>query len=81
MCSSCAYDTTFNHNGSEVKGTVYGLFNQENKTPGVNYEVSVGNIVWSAILCETIIVPVILVGWYLYTPISMQTCRPGELID
>jgi len=49
----------------------FGLFNKdEMKNPQVQYRISTGNVVWSVIFCETIIVPVYLVGWYLYEPVG-----------
>jgi len=47
-----------------------GLFNQEKKNPQVEYSVIVGNVIWAVILCETVIAPVVIFGWYLYEPIG-----------
>ena len=38
----------------------------EKRNPAVRYEISVGNIVWSVLLSETIVVPIVLLGWYLW---------------
>lgn len=40
----------------------------EEKHPCVAYEVSIGNVIWSVFLFQTIIVPVWLIGWDLYEP-------------
>lgn len=45
-----------------------GWANLDEKNPDITYKVSVGNVVWSVLFCETIIVPVILTGWYLFEP-------------
>ena len=47
----------------------YGLFDQDElKDPRVQYKVIPGNVVWAVILSETVIVPIILIGWYLWEP-------------
>lgn len=66
MFSGCAEEKM-------IDGVVYqpyGLFDQsEHKNPNIAYEVDVPNVVWAIIFCETIVVPVIVVGWDLYEPI------------
>jgi hypothetical protein len=57
--------------------STYGLFNQPNKD--VCYKISVGNVVWSIILIETIVMPVYFVGFSLFNPTGPKvngTC-PG----
>ena len=60
----------------EINDKVYkpvGIFNQDEKSTNVHYSVSVGNVVWSILLCETVVVPIVLVGWYIENPdCSMQ---------
>lgn len=48
----------------------YGLFNTDERNEHIKYDISIGNIIWSVLLVETIIVPIILVGWYLYEPVE-----------
>ena len=49
----------------------YGLFDEGDKrNPNVEYDVVIGNVIWSVFLVETIAAPVILVGWYLYEPVG-----------
>ena len=51
----------------------YGLINQdENKDPTIRYEVSVGNMVWSVIFCETVVVPLYFFGWSLFNPVAKK---------
>lgn len=51
----------------------YGLFNEgSSKSRNICYEVSVGNVVWSIILIETIIMPIYFVGFSLYNPIRAK---------
>ena len=58
----------------------YGLFNEStDKSKNVCYKISVGNVVWSIVLIETIVMPVYFVGFSLYNPIGPKvngTC-PG----
>lgn len=50
----------------------YGVFDGENKKEGVKYKASIGNIVLSIIFIETIFVPVVLCGWYLWEPVGLE---------
>lgn len=50
--------------------TQYGFANLNEKDSRVEYRLIIGNIVWGAILGETIIVPIIIGGWYLYEPVG-----------
>lgn len=54
----------------EFEFKTYGLFNKNEKNENIRYELSIGNIIWSVLLIETIFVPVILIGWYLYEPVE-----------
>ena len=47
----------------------YGLLDPQDRNPDVEYRVVDLNIVLSAVLIETIFVPVILLGWHLYEPV------------
>jgi hypothetical protein len=51
----------------------YGLFNENTgKSDKVCYEVSVGNVVWSIILIETVVMPVYFIGWSLFNPVAVK---------
>jgi len=51
----------------------YGLFNEEEKrNPDIEYELIVGNVVWSVILFETIAVPIYMIGFSLYEPVGLK---------
>jgi hypothetical protein len=51
----------------------YGLLNKdENKDPTIRYEVSVGNIIWTALLVETVVVPIYFIGFSLFNPIAKK---------
>lgn len=49
-----------------------GVFELDDKNPDIEYEVSIGNIVLSVIFVETIIVPIVLCGWYLFEPVNQK---------
>jgi len=49
----------------------YGIANEDVvKQPNVKYEISAGSVIVAIILCETIIVPVYVIGWDLYEPVA-----------
>lgn len=48
----------------------YGFMNMDDKHEDIKYRISKGNVVWSIILCETIVAPVVLCGWYLWEPVE-----------
>lgn len=70
----CADDKTINGRHYET----YGLFNvDEAKDRCVNYTISIGNVVWSIILIETIFMPVYFIGYSLYEPSAQKECTPN----
>lgn len=76
LFTSCADSQKFTNENSTgetqtVKVESYGLFNQDDKIAGVDYQVCVGNVVLSVIFSETIVVPIILCGWHLWEPIEV----------
>ena len=69
---SCADDKTFvDEKGKAFTAEPYGWadYNTE-KIEGVNYNVCVGNVVWSVLLSGTVIAPVCLTAWSLFEPVS-----------
>lgn len=66
-----------------VEYNCYGLFNIESqKNPDIEYRVVIGNVVWGIILIETVIAPVVIVGWYLWEPVAKMdsTRTKGQVI-
>ena len=54
-----------------VKYDTYGILNaDEKKNPNIEYRMVWGNLVWSLILCETIIAPFYFIGFSMYEPIG-----------
>lgn len=51
----------------------YGLFNEStDRSKDVCYKISVGNVVWSIILAETLVAPIYFIGFSLYNPVRMK---------
>lgn len=51
----------------------YGYFNEkQSRSKNVCYEVSFGNIVWSIILVETVVVPIYFIGFSLFNPVRLK---------
>ena len=70
---SCSDNRTFEIDGKTVVVPVYGWADSnELKRDDINYKVCVGNVVWSFITFETVFVPVILTGYYLFEPVSVK---------
>jgi hypothetical protein len=67
----------------EIKGTMvptYGLFNEDDKFENVEYEISIGNVIWSIILIETIFMPVYFIGFSLFEPVGMKDGSGPKLL-
>lgn len=70
LLCSCGSDKSVEIDGhKQVVATQYGILNQDTKLDGVHYQLNIGNVVWSIILVETVVVPVVLLGFYLYEPL------------
>lgn len=78
LVSSCASPKTFMIDGQRTEVKPYGWANKDNRyNDKVVYEPSIGNVVWSIIGIETIVLPVWLTGWQLFEPERLKT--PEEL--
>jgi len=80
--TGCAAKQSFpfpSENGKMVETTFkpYGVFNMKDENPNVEYRVSVGNIMLSVILVETVVVPIVLIGWFLWEPVRYLPDRGG----
>ena len=76
VMSGCANNKTLDYKDpktkveSKITFQPYGFFDTDKKNPNVYYSISIGNIIWSLIFSETLIIPVILCGWYLWEPVN-----------
>lgn len=67
LLSACADSRTIE---GRTYGT-YGLFNQSDmRNDKIQYRVSVGNVLLSILLFETIVAPVYFLGFSLYEPVG-----------
>jgi len=52
----------------------YGMFNEDiMKNDQVEYRLVAGNNLWSIILCETLVVPIVIFGYFLFVPVGEKT--------
>jgi hypothetical protein len=68
MLTACGKPKTING----VNHPTVGVFTLSERDPNVHYEVSVGNVVWSILLCETIAAPVYFVDWSIMNPVCTE---------
>ena len=69
--TSCHDSKTFKReDGTEFVAEPYGWANDYKKIDGVIYEPCLGNIVWTVVGFETVILPVWLTGWCLMEPVE-----------
>lgn len=69
---SCADSKDFVIDGKNVTVEPYGWFDTAQKNDSINYKVNVGNVVWSVLFSETLIVPILLTGDQLFEPVSKK---------
>lgn len=48
----------------------YGWANMNKENKDFYYRLCTGNLVWSIILSETIVAPIVLTGWGLFEPVE-----------
>jgi predicted small secreted protein len=76
LLTACAYPRTI----CGVTYDTYGAIDAvEKHNPKIEYRISVGNIIWSVIFLETIIVPIWLMGFNLYYPVGPKSSAIGAI--
>lgn len=50
----------------------YGIFDMNIEDENIRYKTSIGNIVIGVIFIETVYVPIVLWGWYLWEPVRVK---------
>jgi hypothetical protein len=69
LLTSCADEKTINN----VTYEPYGFLNEEIvKNDSVMYQVSPWAVFSGIVFCETIVVPVYIVGWELFEPVKLK---------
>jgi len=72
--TGCADRKTINN----VTYDTYGLFNANSKeNPNIEYELSVGNVIWGVLLFETLIAPIYFFGFSLWEPVGPKITNPN----
>lgn len=71
MTAGCADEKTFQKaDGTFFTAEPYGWMNTSKKVDGVVYDICPGNIVWSIVLGETVVAPVLFTGLALWEPVN-----------
>jgi hypothetical protein len=72
MLAACGHPADFTVNGTTKEYPTYGLINRdEARSKNICYELSVGNVIWSIIGVETVIIPLYLIGFSIYNPVRV----------
>lgn len=67
MLTACG--APLDHNGKHYP--TVGIVNMATeKSDKMCYEASIGNIIWSIILIETIVAPIYFIGWSMWNPVG-----------
>lgn len=63
-----------------VEYDTYGLLNKDEKqSPNIQYELVWGNIIWGAILCETVVAPIYFFGFSIWEPVGKKSDIKGQV--
>ena len=78
---SCVASREIDTPNGQKQISYYGVFSENSdKNPHIYYRVSPWNVVVGAIFCETIVVPIVVVGWYLFEPVRYESVgEAGEV--
>lgn len=69
LLSACGNDKTIDGKNYDT----FGFANESStRDPNILYELSPGSVIWAIILCETIVVPVYIIGWDLWQPVKKK---------
>ena len=70
MLTACGHPADITINGTTKEYPTYGIVNRDTSmSPNVCYELSIGNVIWSILLVETVIAPIYFIGFSIYNPI------------
>ncbi len=74
LLGACGSPKTMGEGPKKNYYETWGLFNESTyRSKDVCYAISVGNVVWSIILIETLVMPIYFIGFSLYNPVRMKT--------
>jgi hypothetical protein len=73
LITGCGSPKELTVEGHTKKYPTYGFLNENSsKSSNVCYEISIGNVLWSIVLWETVVAPVYFIGYSLYNPVSVK---------
>lgn len=76
VLSGCGHNLVVNGKERKTIGVVNIIVNDfsllEPKYPDVQYRIIWGNVIWGAILCETIIAPIYFFGFSIFEPVGLK---------
>lgn len=73
LFTSCASSRTFQIGGQQTVVQPYGWVNKKARyNENVVYEINAGNVVWSILGVQTVVLPVWLTGWQLFEPVKVK---------
>ena len=75
---ACTEETKLCRFGKCEKVKRYGLLNEEQKREDVIYRIDKSEVILSAILFETVVVPVVYAGFYLYEPVKFKEIKKSK---
>lgn len=82
ILTGCGAPRDITVDGKMKEYPTYGFINADTKkSDKVCYEVSVGNVIWSIFLVETIVAPIYFIGFSLYNPVSAKQANGSCGID
>lgn len=79
LFSSCATRSVLVIDNQPTMVKPYGWVNKNSqKRDAVKYELSAGSIIFSVLFINTLVVPIWLTGWKLYTPVKVKDVKEVE---
>ena len=55
----------------KISVPMYGYFSTSQKVEGVLYKIDIKNVAWVCITAPTVFIPIVILGWYFYTPVEI----------
>lgn len=82
ILAGCGEPRDITVDGKMKEYPTYGFINADSKkSDKVCYEVSIGNVIWSIFLVETIAAPIYFIGFSLFNPVSAKQANGSCGID
>ncbi len=69
---SCAKPKKFEIGGKVKEVQPYGFLNPSDKNDSIQYAISVEDVILSAVFSETLVVPVVSLGYFMWKPVAKK---------